>query len=165
MSRWVETVERVISAPPERIFEIVADPRRHKDINGNGTVREAYDVPERLSLGATFGMNMDFGGSYSMTSTVIEYDEGRRIAWQSRPPSDAARWRHVFGGRIWRYELEPVEGGTRVRESWDLSEEGLRWLVIGYRRQTRANMTATLERLEQLVTAGPAVGGRGAPHE
>ena len=151
MARWVETVERLIPAPPEKLFAIVADPSRHKDINGNNTVREAYDVPDRLALGATFGMNMEFGGSYTMTSTVIEYDEGRRIAWQSRPPSGSARWRQLFGGRIWRYELEPVDGGTRVRESWDLSEEGLRWLVIGYRRQTRANMTATLERLERLV--------------
>jgi uncharacterized protein YndB with AHSA1/START domain len=152
MSRWVETVERVIPAPPERIFALVADPRRHQDINGNDTVRDAFDVPERLSLGATFGMNMDFNGAYSMTSTVIEYDEPRRIAWQSRPPADSAKWRHMFGGRIWRYELEPVDGGTRVRESWDLSEEGLRWIVIGYRRTTRDNMTRTLERIEQIVT-------------
>jgi uncharacterized protein YndB with AHSA1/START domain len=152
MSRWVETVERVIPAPPERIFALVADPRRHQDINGNDTVRDAFDVPERLSLGATFGMNMDFNGAYSMTSTVIEYDEPRRIAWQSRPPADSAKWRHMFGGRIWRYELEPVDGGTRVRESWDLSEEGLRWIVIGYRRKTRDNMTRTLERIERIVT-------------
>ena len=152
MSRWVETVERVIPAPPGRIFELVADPRRHQDINGNDTVREAYDVPERLSLGSTFGMNMEFGSTYRMTSTVIEYDEDRRIAWQSRPPSGSSRWRHMFGGRIWRYELEPVAEGTRVRESWDLSEEGVRWLVIGYRRKTRANMEATLERIAQLVT-------------
>jgi uncharacterized protein YndB with AHSA1/START domain len=152
MSRWVETVERVIPAPPERIFDIVADPRRHKDISGNDTVRDAFDVPERLSLGATFGMNMEFGGSYSMTNTVIEYDEPRRIAWQARPPADSARWRHLFGGRIWRYELEPVEGGTRVRESWDLTQEGLKFLVIGYRKKTRVNMTRTLERIEQLVT-------------
>lgn len=149
----METVERVIPAPPERIFDLVADPRRHQDINGNDTVRDAFDVPDRLSLGATFGMNMDFGGTYTMVSTVIEYDEGRRIAWQSRPPADSARWRHMFGGRIWRYELEPVEGGTRVRESWDLTQEGLKWLVINYRRQTRTNMTKTLERIEQLVTA------------
>jgi uncharacterized protein YndB with AHSA1/START domain len=152
MSRWVETVERVIPAAPERIFALVADPRRHQDINGNDTVRDAFDVPERLSLGATFGMNMDFNGAYSMTSTVIEYDEPRRIAWQSRPPADSAKWRHMFGGRIWRYELEPVDGGTRVRESWDLSEEGLRWIVIGYRRKTRDNMIRTLERIEQIVT-------------
>jgi uncharacterized protein YndB with AHSA1/START domain len=148
MSRWVETVERVIPAPPQRIFAIVADPRRHKDIDGSGTVRDATDLPEQLGLGSTFGMNMEYGGAYTMTSTVIEYDEGRRIAWQSRPPQGAARWRHVFGGRIWRYELDPVDGGTRVRASWDISEEGLRWLVRGYRRKTRANMLSSLERLE-----------------
>jgi len=152
MAGWVETVERVIPAPPERIFDLLADPRRHKDISGNDTVRDAFDAPERLSRGATFGMNMDFGGPYTMTSTVIEYDDNRRIAWQSRPPAAAARWRHVFGGRIWRYELEPVDGGTRVRESWDISHEGLRWLVRGYRRKTRANMAASLERIERLLS-------------
>ncbi|MDQ1696104.1 MAG: hypothetical protein QOJ03_1457 [Frankiaceae bacterium] len=153
MSRWVETVERVIPAPAERIFRLVADPRRHQDIDGSGTVRDATDLPEQLSLGATFGMNMQYGGSYSMTSTVIEFEDGRRIAWQSRPPDGGARWRHLFGGRIWRYELEPVEGGTRVRESWDLTEEGLRALVIGYRRKTRSNMQATLKRIEDLDTS------------
>ena len=96
---------------------------------------------------------MYFGAAYSMKSTVIEFEDGRRIAWQSRPPQNTARWRHLFGGRIWRYELEPVEGGTRVRESWDLSEERLRMLVWGYRRKTRANMAATLERIEQVLTS------------
>jgi uncharacterized protein YndB with AHSA1/START domain len=153
MSRWVETVERVIPAPAERIFQLVADPRRHQDIDGSGTVRDATDLPERLSLGATFGMNMHYGGDYSMTSTIIEFEDARRIAWQSRPPRGAAWWRHRFGGRIWRYELEPVDGGTRVRESWDLSEERLRMLVRGYRRKARSNMVATLERIEHLVTA------------
>jgi uncharacterized protein YndB with AHSA1/START domain len=152
----VETVERVIPAPPERIWALVADPRRHKDINGNDTVRDAFDVPEELTLGSTFGMNMDFGGAYTMTSTVIEYDDGKRIAWQSRPPAGGARWRHVFGGRIWRYELEPVDGGTRVRESWDLTQEGkvvfVRALVWAYRRKTHDNMQQTLDRIERIVT-------------
>jgi hypothetical protein len=153
MARWVESVERVVPAPPEPIFTLVADARRHQDINGNGTVRDAVEAPERLSLGATFRLNMDFKGPYTMVSTVIEYDENRRIAWQSRPWHGDAKWRQLFGGRIWRYELEPVEGGTLVRESWDLSEERSRWLVRGYGRKTRVNMTRTLERIEALVTA------------
>ncbi|MDQ1706729.1 MAG: hypothetical protein QOF18_3095, partial [Frankiaceae bacterium] len=36
MTRWVESVERIIPAPPERIFQLIADPRRHKDIDGSG---------------------------------------------------------------------------------------------------------------------------------
>jgi hypothetical protein len=151
MTRWVETVERTIPAEVAPIFALVADPRRHQDIDGSGTVRDATDLPERLSLGATFGMNMEYGGEYTMTSTVIEFEEDRRIAWQSRPRRGSSRWRHLFGGRIWRYELEPAADGTLVRESWDLSQERLRPLVWGYRWKTRTNMQTTLERIEHLT--------------
>lgn len=155
MSRWVVSVERVIAAPPEKIWALVADPRRHQDINGNDTVRDAFDVPQTLSLGSTFGMNMDFGGEYTMVNTVVDYDENKRIAWQARPPAGGAQWRRIFGGRIWRYDLEPVEGGTRVRESWDVSQEGklgTRWLVRLYGSKTKANMQHTLERINDLTT-------------
>jgi uncharacterized protein YndB with AHSA1/START domain len=57
----VETVERVIAAPPEKIFDLLADPRRHRDIDGSGTVHEAKNAPERLALGSTFGMSMRVG--------------------------------------------------------------------------------------------------------
>ena len=155
MSRWVVSVERVVAAPPETIWALVADPRRHQDINGNDTVRAAFDVPEKLTLGSTFGMNMEFGGEYTMTNTVIEYEENRRIAWQARPPASGAAWRTLFGGRIWRYELEPVDGGTLVRESWDVSQEGqlgTRYLVRLYGAKTKANMEQTLERINTLAT-------------
>jgi hypothetical protein len=149
MTRDVETVERVIPAPAGRIFAVVADPRRHREIDGSGTVRDAVETPGQLALGSTFGMDMHLGRSYSMVSTVVEYEENRRIAWQSRP--SIGLMRQIFGGRIWRYELEPVEGGTRVRESWDISQERLKTIVRPYRHQTRANMTSTLERLERLL--------------
>jgi hypothetical protein len=113
-------------------------------------VREAKDTPSRVALGDTFGMSMKMGIPYSMVNTVIEYEENRRLAWQTRPPGWMAR---MFAGRIWRYELEPVEGGTLVRESWDLSEEKGKGLVWRGRDKTRANMEATLARIEQLVTS------------
>ena len=160
MTRWVETVERIIPGPPEPIFALVSDPNRHQDIDGSGTVRTAKDLPEQMGLGSIFGMNMEFGAKYSMVSTVIEYEAGRRIAWQSRPPSGRGPWRKLVGGRIWRYELEPVEGGTRVRESWDLSEEKFNWLIWrGLRGKTTANMRATLKRIEGLVTAEKGTAG------
>ena len=63
--------------------------------------------------------------------------------------------RHAVGGRIWRYELEPVDGGTLVRESWDIRQESAltRPIVRRGADQTRKNMAATLERIEKLVTA------------
>ena len=152
MSKDVETVERVIPAPPEKIFALLKDANRHKDFDGSGTVRDAHGDPAPLTLGAKFGMNMKLGMPYSMVSTVVEYDENRRIAWQPRPAYPIAN--KLAGGRIWRYELEPVKGGTLVRESWDIRQEAAltRPAVRPARGRTREAMTKTLERLEQLVT-------------
>ena len=148
----VVSVERVIPAPAEEIFALIADPSRHHEFDGSGTVRAAKNVPARLELGATFGMNMRIAVPYSMVSKVIEYDENRRLAWRTVPPYPLTD--KLAGGRIWRYELEPVAGGTLVRESWDISQERLLTKPVVRRAagQTRKNMEATLARLETLLT-------------
>jgi uncharacterized protein YndB with AHSA1/START domain len=148
----VVSVERVIPAPPEKIFEYLADATKHPLIDGSGTVKKAKPgAPERLSLGSTFGMSMKLGVPYSMVSTVIEFEDNRRIAWQTKPPGV---FRRLGGGRIWRYELEPVDGGTRVRESWDISEDHQRRMLRRIAaKDTAKNMDATLARIEELVTA------------
>ena len=94
---------------------------------------------------------MQQGMRYSMVSTVIEFEQDRRIAWQSRPGGFVGRF---VGGRIWRYELEPVEGGTRVREIWDISQDHQRALLRlgGLPEKTAANMAKTLARIEEIVT-------------
>jgi uncharacterized protein YndB with AHSA1/START domain len=148
----VVSVERVIPAPAEQIFDLLADPARHPDIDGSGTVRGAKAGSERLALGSKFGMSMKMGVPYSMVSEVIEYDENRRIAWQTMPP---VSWgAKLGGGRIWRYELEPVEGGTLVRETWDISQEAAlsKPLVARGGKKTAESMQKTLVRIEELVT-------------
>ena len=151
----VLSVERVIPAAPEAIFALIADASRHPDIDGSGTVKKVKaDGPVPLSLGSTFGMSMHQGIGYSMSNTVIECDDNERLAWQATLPGFLGRF---IGGRIWRYELEPVEGGTLVRESWDISEDHQRNFlrkskVAGY---TKENMEKTLARIEEL-TAQPA---------
>jgi hypothetical protein len=109
-------------------------------------------APQVLSLGSSFGMAMHQGIRYSMVSTVVEFEQNRHIAWQSRPGGFVGRF---VAGRIWRYELEPVEGGTRVRESWDISQDHQRALLRlgGLPEKTAANMARTLERIELVVTA------------
>ncbi|MCA1712296.1 MAG: SRPBCC family protein [Actinobacteria bacterium] len=150
MSNDIESVERVIPAPAEKIFALLADASKHRTFDGSGTVRDASAAPARLGLGSRFGMGMRIGIPYSMDNTVVEYEENRRIGWQPRPAYPLIG--RVVGGRIWRYELEPVEGGTRVRESWDISQENVKRKLEPMRGLTRRNMTKTLERLEQLVT-------------
>jgi len=146
----VESVERVIPASPEAIFDLLADPTRHRDIDGSGTVGAAKGPSQRLVLGSEFGMSMKMGIPYSMVSTVVEFDENRRIAWQTRGPTRLGAW---AGGRIWRYEIEPVEGGSLVRESWDISQESAitKPLVRMGGGKTREHMAATLARIEELT--------------
>ena len=151
------SVERIIPAAPEKIFDLLADPARHQEIDGSGTVRNAKAGSERLALGSKLGMSMKMGIPYSMSNEVIDFEENRRIAWQTRPPGSLMS---RFGGRIWRYELEPVDGGTRVRETWDISQETGR-LVLRHiaGAQTRKDMEKSLERLDHLATAGSEAPG------
>jgi uncharacterized protein YndB with AHSA1/START domain len=144
----IETVERFIAAPPAAIFALLADPERHHEIDGSGTVVKTKTGAQRLKLGSKFGMSMKWGFPYSMVNTVIEFENNRRIAWQTRPPGFVARF---LGGRIWRYELEPADGGTIVRESWDISQEAIKAMVFPLRGQTRTSMERTLEIIERLV--------------
>jgi uncharacterized protein YndB with AHSA1/START domain len=141
-------VERVVPAPPQEVFDLLADPRRHREIDGSGTVRDpAVDGPERLSLGAVFGMHMKAGAPYQMTNTVVEFEEGRRIAWQPRPAHALAG--RAIGGRIYRYELTPVEGGTLVRETWDIRQERVPPLLWALRPLVKRSLETTLDRLAQ----------------
>jgi uncharacterized protein YndB with AHSA1/START domain len=153
VSNSVATAERVIPAPADKIFDLLADPSRHRDIDGSGTVRDAKTGSQRLALGSKFGMSMKLGIPYSMTNEVIEFDENRTIAWQTKPP---VSWgAKLGGGRIWRYDLEAVDGGTLVRETWDISQEAAlsKPLVARGRDHTVKNMEKTLARIEELVTA------------
>ncbi|MGL5866385.1 MAG: SRPBCC family protein [Dermatophilaceae bacterium] len=157
----IVSVTRLIPAPPELIFDLLADPGRHVDIDGGGTVQGARSGGRRLGLGDRFGVDMKIGLSYATLNEVVEYDENQRIAWQTRARGAMSR---VVGGRIWRYVLEPVEGGTMVTESWDLSREGVlsKPAVRLLAGTTRRNMAATLERIEELVTdAGQAPSATG----
>ncbi len=146
------SVERVVPAPADQIFDLLVDPARHLDIDGSGTVQWARSGGRRLRLGDTFGMDMKLGAKYSTRNEVVELVENERIAWRTLAPLPLTL---LFTGRTWRYELEPVEGGTLVRETWDISTEAWpgRQAVRRMAGQTKRNMERTLARIEELVTA------------
>lgn len=128
----------VVPAPAQDIFNLLADPRRHSEIDGSGSVKAAQlDAPERLSLGAQFGMNMRLGMPYKITNTVVEFEEGRLIGW-----------RHL-GGHIWRYTLEPVEGGTKVTEQfdWNTNRSPLFLKLMGAVKKNSVSIQKTLDNL------------------
>ena len=136
----VVSVSGFVPASPTEIFNLLADPNQHSLIDGSGSVLKARsDAPERLSLGAKFGMDMKIGMKYKITNEIVEFDEPSLIAW-----------RH-FGGHIWRYKLEAVEGGTQVTEQFDWNGSKSP-LVLRLRKSPATNknfMVATLERMAQ----------------
>ncbi|MFM9037270.1 MAG: SRPBCC family protein [Actinomycetota bacterium] len=140
----IVSVTVTVNATPQQIFDLLADPSKHGEIDGSGSIQSAQSsAPERLALGAKFGMDMKIGVSYKITNEVVEFDEPRRIAW-----------RH-FGGHVWRYILEPTDGGTLVTEQfdWNTSKSQLLMRVMNYPAKNRASIEKTLERLAKRFEA------------
>ncbi|QCO97145.1 polyketide cyclase / dehydrase and lipid transport [Arthrobacter sp. 24S4-2] len=155
-NRYLVSRQRFIAAAPEVIFEVLASPALHSEIDGSGTVKAAQPRgPQRLAPGAKFGMEMNVLVDYKILNTVCEFEEGRRIAW-----------RHFYG-HVWRYVLEPSTDaagipGTLVTEQWDARQvRGKVFLrLAGYLRRHPANLEATLAKLDKYVSgsghdAGP----------
>lgn len=132
---------RLVNASAQEIFDLLADPTRHAEIDGSGSVQGVVDgrAPERLSLGARFGMKMRIGAPYTIRNEVVEFDEPTRIAW-----------RHL-GGHVWRYLLEPVdESSTTVAEQFDATQSRAPFL-LKLMRAHRNNGRAIEQTLERLV--------------
>lgn len=150
----IVTEERSIPAAADTIFDVLARPALHPVLDGSGTVRGVLSGPERLSLGARFGMRMRLVVPYVMWNRVVAFEEGREIAWA-----------HV-GRHIWHYRLTPEgEQVTRVVESFEWDDAPLRLLyeMTGVPERNALAMRLSLARLEALVTGtGRAENGQGA---
>ncbi|MDA3643532.1 SRPBCC family protein [Saccharopolyspora indica] len=134
--------EITIAAPPSAVFSVLADPHRHADFDGSGTVQNAVSGPHRLSLHDTFKTAMKlFGVRYRIVNTVVEFEADRRIAWCHS------------GKHRWRYELHEVDGGTKVTETFDLSTSPVRGLLVRtpWPRRNAEGIEKTLLRLKALI--------------
>jgi uncharacterized protein YndB with AHSA1/START domain len=135
----------LIGASPERIFALLADPAMHPMIDGSGSVRAVQPGgPERLVLGARFGMDMRMGARYKILNTVVEYEQDRLIAW-----------RH-FAGHRWRWRLKPAAGGkTEVTETFDWSTARIPALISisPFPRHNERAIRGSLARLADLANS------------
>ena len=136
------SVSRVIHAPASRIFDLLANPREHVRLDGSGSVSSVKEAPERLALGSTFSMHMKMGLGYVTRNRVVEFEENRRVAW------------HHFAMFVWRYELEEVEGGTKVTETFNYDKPwAFAIMAMGFPERNRTAIEGTLKRLESIVTS------------
>lgn len=138
VSRSVE-----VHAPAGELFAIVADPRRHRELDGSGTVRDNVSGPAWLTPGARFSTKMKlFGLPYRITSTVT-----------ALRPDELVEWRHPLGHR-WRWEFAAVDPTTtRVTETFDYRDTGpvaerLKFYdLTGFAKRNAAGIESTLSRL------------------
>jgi len=138
--RHVVSATRVIAAPRQRLFDLIADPAMHPRIDGSGTVvASPVGAPERLGPGVRFGMGMRMGPPYRTSNRVVEFEEGRRIGWAH------------LSRAVWRWEFADVEGGTEVTESFDWSRARARPVMRRFARGNAVSMRRSLERLAELA--------------
>lgn len=129
-----------VAAPVAELFSMIADPHRHPEIDGSGTVRD-IDVkgPHRLSAGDKFTVGMtQYGLPYKITSKVTAIDENRLIEWQ-----------HPLGHR-WRWELAEVgPGATKVTETFDYSTAKVPFVIelMGFHKKNAEGIESTLTSL------------------
>jgi uncharacterized protein YndB with AHSA1/START domain len=118
-SRWwlrQDSHDVVIEATPQRVYEMVADLPRMGEWSPECQRVEWLDGSSGPALGARFvGHNQ--GGplgllKWSRRGRVLTADPGREFAFATEEGGKE--------GVVWRYRFEPVEGGTRVTESYEV---------------------------------------------
>ena len=131
----------LVRAPAAEVFALVADPYRHPELDGSGTLRPGpVSGPRMLSAGARFTVGMkQYGVPYKITSTVTAFEADRLVEWQ-----------HPMGHR-WRWELTETEPGiTQVTETFDYTTaRSPRMLeIFGQPGKNAVGITKTLEALQ-----------------
>lgn len=108
----VVTYESVVDARPEQLFALIADPAAQPRWDGNDNLGAASAGQRVRGVGDVFVMTLTIGSVRE--NHVVEFEEGRRIAWKPAEPG------RTPPGHLWRWELVPLDDGrTLVRHTYD----------------------------------------------
>lgn len=136
----VVDAEREIAAPAEAIFELIADPARQPGWDGNDNLAHAADGQRVRGTGEVFSTTLTLGTVRE--NHVVEFDEGRRIAWTPAEPGGQPP------GHLWRWELEPLgTSRTRVVHTYDWTRLTDETRLERARATTPDRLRASLDRL------------------
>ena len=159
--RIATAVSRRIEAPAGHIFDILANPNRHLELDGSGMLRGAISDEVITGVGDVFSMNMymEEVGAYVMMNYVVEFELNRCIGWEPAPGDAVASEDGEYpigvpAGHRWSFQLAPDGPNATIvteifvctsapEELREATENGETWIT---------SMTATLERLDSLST-------------
>lgn len=140
----VASASREIAASADRIFEFIADPAQQPLWDGNDNLAEAQ--PGQRVRGQEDVFTMTLTGGNVRENHIVEFEEGRRIAWL---PSEPGR---QPPGHLWRWELEPLtDTRTRVTHTYDWSQLTDENRLPRARRTTPDRLRASLDRLAEIA--------------
>ncbi len=131
----------VINKPASELFDFIANPRNHPKIDGSKMVRGKAYGPKRLSMNSWFVMRqLRFGKiPYLMPNKVVEFEEGKLIAWRNASPS---RWRYEF--------VAQSDATTQVTQYLDCSHTGTKFAKSELSWAAKA-MAKTLVRFKEHI--------------
>ena len=124
-------------------FESSPTPRNNPD--GMGTISGEADRGQRVhALGDVFIMKLTRGGVRE--NHVVDFDEGRRIAWRPTEPGQEPP------GHLWLWEVEPIDSShTLVTHTYDWTELRDAERLPRARATTADKLAASIERLAALA--------------
>ena len=140
-----------MSAPPERIWDLVSDVTRIGRYSPETFEAEWLEGATGPAVGARFRGHVKRNGrgpTYGTNCTVLASVPGQEFAFgvggSDRPLN------------TWRYQFEPSGDGTDVTESFELANVApvrLYWALLGWARgrTNRKGMLTTLDRLKAEV--------------
>lgn len=135
---------RDVTAPAAAIFELIADPAQQPRWDGNDNLTEAPTGQRVHAVGDVFTMTLTNG--HVRENHVVEFEEGRLVAWQPSEPGSARP------GHLWRWQLEPLdEARTRVVHTYDWTLLTDEKRLVRARATTSDKLLASLHRLAALA--------------
>lgn len=145
----VVSASREVDAPAAAIFELIADPARQPDWDGNDNLDRAETAARLTGVGDVFAMTLTMGAVRE--NHVVEFEEGRRIAWKPAEPGQPPV------GHLWRWQLDPLgDDRTIVTHTYDWTELHDENRYSRARATTSDRLSASLDRLAALAEQRPA---------
>jgi uncharacterized protein YndB with AHSA1/START domain len=144
MSDRIVSATRGIAAGAQEIFELIADPAQQPRWDGNDNLAQAPAGQRVHAVGDVFTMTTTTGNVRE--NHVVEFEEGRRIAWRPAEPGRPAP------GHLWRWELQPIDSGhTRVTHTYDWTELTDEKRIPRAQATTADRLRASVDRLATLA--------------
>jgi len=149
-----------VDAPPARVWELVSDIGLMPSMSSELQSVAWLDGANGPTAGARFTgrSKHEALGEWETTSYIVEFEPERVFGWAVGDPADPSA--------LWRFRLEPKDGGTELSEWMQLgpARSGLSFaidrmpdkeqkIVFVRMREFERNITATLDQIKARAEA------------